>query len=180
MIEVERKYRLTAAQADLIKRKIDAKCTFNQEINQIDTIYLKGMSSFDEFVPGMPVVRIRTEDESSKLTYKRSINEAGDSVEHELTIGDPAEMNDILLAEDYRVATRVAKKRVEYKEDEVTYALDDVEGLGAFIEIEIIADDNSALSAYEAKIESIALSLGLSGDMIESKKYDRLMSEQPK
>ena len=178
MIEIERKYRLTPAQANAVKKKVQAKGTLYPPIHQVDTIYLKGVRSFMEFTQGMPVVRIRTEDSVSKLTYKRSINKAGDSVEHELSIGNPTEMDQILRAEGYQIVTRVVKDRSEVKSGEYTYALDDVKGLGVFLEIEIIGEDDSQVESASATINTIAATLGLDDSMIETKKYDRLMSDK--
>ena len=48
-----------------------------------------------------------------------------------------------------------------------------------FLEIETITKDTSAVGAAEVKIKSIAAELGLDDDMIETEKYDRLISEKP-
>ena len=88
-------------------------------------------------------------------------------------------LDQILRAEGYQIVTRVVKDRSEVKSGECTYALDNVKGLGVFLEIEIITKDTSAVGAAEVKIKSIAAELGLDDDMIETEKYDRLISEKP-
>ena len=50
------------------------------------SVFLYNKTSFETFSQGEAVVRTRTEGDSTKLTYKRAINTAGDSVEHEVAL----------------------------------------------------------------------------------------------
>lgn len=99
-------------------------------MNQIDTVYLRGLDSFKDFQAGMAVVRLRTEDTTSKLTYKKAINQSGDSIEHEVMVSDARVMDKILRADNYRIVTKLIKNRLEVHDNAVTYALDNVEKLG--------------------------------------------------
>lgn len=176
MIEVERKYRLSNKEFDAVKSKL-LKIDYSAKTHsQIDIVFLRGIDSFKDFLPGMPVVRIRTEDGQSKLTYKKSINEQGDSIEHEVSIGNPSIMQSILEADDYRLATEVTKDRLEIKQGNITYALDIVKHLGFFLEIEVITENEESISRAEADIKQVALNFGLTDDAIEMKKYDQLVS----
>lgn len=176
MIEVERKYRLDTEKAKDISKWLREITPTSTTVHQIDTVYLKGIKSFKQFLPGMGVMRIRTEGGASKLTYKKAINQSGDSIEHELTISSAEIMQNILQEDDYRVVTQVTKDRLEVQTKEVTYALDYVENLGWFLEIEIIIADTTTLNHAEKIIKLAAAKLSLSDDMIEQKKYDQLLT----
>lgn len=176
MIEVERKYRLQDTEVNTIKEKLLKLTPQAPTIRQIDTVYLRGIDSFKDFQSGMAVVRIRTENNTSKLTYKKSINQSGDAIEHEVTIDNAQVMNDILRADDYRIVTQVTKDRLEVSDGHITYALDNVEHLGWFLEIETLIPDTASLQDAEDGIKAAAASLQLSDDMIEPKKYDQLLA----
>ena len=178
MIEVERKYRLTTDQFNEIKTRlleIDPSAT---TLSQEDTVFLHGISSFKEFSPGMPVVRIRTENGKSKLTYKKALNEQGDSIEHEVGIDNADTMHSILSADDYQVVTKVTKDRLEVKDGALTYALDTVRHLGFFLEIEVMTAGEDEISNAETQIKAAAEKFGLTDTEIETKKYDQLMKKK--
>lgn len=176
MIEIERKFRLTTAQLQNIKQKLEDRFGVLPTVHQVDKVFLLGIDSFKNFTKGMPVVRLRTEGQHTKLTYKRAINDSGDSVEHELGIDSSQTMEAILLETDFRAVTTVIKDRIEFTGHGLTYALDTVKGLGSFIEIEVVAEDSSRLAEIEEEIMSAAIKLGLDESDIEEKKYDQLIA----
>jgi adenylate cyclase class 2 len=180
MVEIERKFRLSDDQALMIKQKLEEKAGALKSIHQVDKVFLRGIDSFKDFKPGMPVVRLRTEGEHTKLTFKRTINQGGDSIEHESGVGSVAAIEAILLETDFRLVTNVVKDRVEVQNDNLTFALDSVEGLGSFIEIEIIADDDKAIAAAERQIMEAATQFGLTEEDIETRKYDVLVASLKK
>jgi adenylate cyclase, class 2 len=180
MIEVERKYRINPEQTKAIAEYLKTIEPGSKSIHQVDVVYLPGIDSFKSFQPGMAVVRIRTEDKISKLTYKKSLNQLGDSIEHEVLIGDAKIMHEILKADDYRIVTEVTKDRIEVHTEDVTYALDNVEQLGWFLEIEVVIPNELNLLSAEKAIKIAATNLSLTDEMIEQKKYDQLIAALPK
>jgi adenylate cyclase class 2 len=178
MIEVERKYRLKNDQVDNLRKQLEAFDPKITDLHQVDTVYLRGINSFKDFESGMSVVRLRSEGIVDTLTYKKALNQAGDSVEHEVVVSDAQKMDQILRAEDYRQVTKVIKDRSEAHYQNLTYALDNVQKLGWFIEIESLIEDTADLKKAENAIMAAAAKLSLSEDMIETKKYDQLISAQ--
>jgi adenylate cyclase class 2 len=176
MIEIERKFRLSTTAAQKIKQKLEEKYGNLETIHQVDKVFLLGIDSFKDFTVGMPVVRLRTEGSITKLTYKRAINDSGDSLEHELGVESAQIMEAILLETDFRVVTSVVKDRIEVSNGDFTYALDHVEKLGDFIEIEVVTEDPSQLHEIEKRIMVAADELELSEADIENKKYDQLIA----
>lgn len=178
MIEVERKFKLTAEHYRKIEEYFKDKKNSLHIQHQIDEIFLPGIDSFAQFKQGMPVVRLRTVDNETLLTYKRSINDGGDTLEHELTIESPGVMRLILLDMDYRQITVVDKIRTEYKDGELTVMLDDVKELGRFLEIEAMVDKEENITEATSTIMTKAAEFDLTEADIEPRKYDKLMTEQ--
>lgn len=176
MIEIERKFRLSDSKAQEIKQKLEEKFGASESVHQIDKVFLQGIDSFKDFELGMPVVRLRAEGTHTKLTYKRAINKSGDSIEHESGVESAAAIEAFLLETDFRVVTQVTKDRVELQGDGLTFALDTVENLGSFLEIEVVAEDSKNIDSVEQQIMTAATHLGLTEDDIETKKYDQLMA----
>jgi adenylate cyclase class 2 len=177
MIEVERKYRLTAVQ---YRQLLNAFATTPDSVQTItqqhDTILLWGATSFADFKPGAPVVRLRQAGEVNTLTVKRKINIDGDAHELETEIGSPSQMSDILRLAGFNIVSTVEKSRTEFSRDSVTIAFDDVNGIGLFVELEVLADEASYDVAVH-QIQTTAVSLGLTDDQVETQKYDQLAAK---
>lgn len=176
MIEIERKFRLSPRQKSDIEQTLQADYGPLETIHQVDQVFLHGMDSFATFKRGDPVARLRTTNDETTLAYKRSINEAGDTVEHELTVSSAETMAAILKEMDYRPVTTVIKDRTIAKAGELAIMLDSVVNAGDFLEIEVLADDESEQPAIEQRIMDKAAEFGLTADDIELRKYDQLVS----
>ncbi|OGB75292.1 hypothetical protein A2810_00375 [candidate division Kazan bacterium RIFCSPHIGHO2_01_FULL_49_10] len=175
MIEIEIKFRVdNNRRADIVER-IGRLCPNGNSIRQMDKVYLIKSDSFKDFKSGDPVVRIRVVDDKSTLTYKRAIDGHGNTIEHEIAFTPIAEGENILCEMGYKMVTEVAKTRSVWKSGDVTISLDDVDGLGAFLELEILGDSEQIKPARE-RILTLAHELGLSESDIELKKYDQLVS----
>lgn len=175
MIEIERKFRISRTD------KIDARLVKmgyqkNESVHQVDTVYLLKSDSFRTFKTGDPVVRIRTANGRASLAYKRVINPAGDTIEHELNIDPVMAAEGVVFEMGYKPVTKVDKMRTEYARGDITIAVDDVKGLGRFAEIEIVCREGQE-EGVEQRIMDAASRLELNQDDIEPKKYDLLISE---
>ena len=81
--------------------------------------------------------------------------------EYETTVGDGEIAGKILLeAGFFPVKPSVIKKREMLVCGEMTACLDEVEGLGTFLELEILADDESGRAPALRKIEAILTGMG--------------------
>lgn len=178
MIEVERKFRLIPEKIEVVRAYLKNISSDPLSIHQIDSVYLYRMSSFKDFKLGDPVIRIRSVDEKTILTYKKSINKEGDRIEHELTI-DSASIADALLKElGFNFVIKVEKDRSEYKFNDITFCLDDVSDLGIFLEIEIVCQSNDEVESAQKKIMKLASQIGFSDLDLETRKYDQLLSDK--
>ncbi len=175
MMEIERKFRLNEEQAKRVAEYLEAQGVAPAVHQQADKIFLYKMDSFKNFTLGDPVMRLRSMDGKTLLTYKRAVNAAGDRVEHELGIDATETMEKILQELGYMLAIRVEKRRVEYKLGDIAACLDDVSGLGMFLELETICSSEDDIPKAQEKIMALAATMGLSAADIEVKKYDQLL-----
>jgi len=88
-------------------------------------------------------LRIRVKDGRANLTYKgRKLDSSTKSrLELKTDIQDPEALKQILVALGFKPSGEVRKIRSKYLLGEMTFALDEVERLGSFLEIEISAHD---------------------------------------
>ncbi len=95
------------------------------------------------------VVRLRTEPDTSRLTFKGPVRPGAMKVreEHETTVGDGAVVRRILEELGLRVWFRYQKYREEFSAPGVTIALDETP-VGTFVEIE--GDEDSILTMTAA------------------------------
>jgi adenylate cyclase class 2 len=177
MIEIERKFRLTNEKRASILKRIESEYGRLLPVHQVDEVFLMGMDSFATYTMGTSIARIRIEDSEAILTYKRQLNKQGDMLEHELKIASTETMRKILLESGYKSVTHVTKTRREAHLDNITLALDEVEELGPFLEIEILAEDEQAIPKAEKQIMAAAVEYGLTEADLEPRKYDQLIAQ---
>jgi len=121
-------------------------------------------------------LRIRIKEGGARLTYKGPKLDSRTKSRLELTVvvKDPTAMEKILAELGFRPSGEVRKRRTKYTLGEVTFALDDVDGLGSFLEIEAPAEDDWA--DKQEKVLAILQRLG-QGESIR-KSYLELLEEQ--
>jgi adenylate cyclase class 2 len=116
--------------------------------NHLD-VYFSGPRDFsvtDE------ALRIRRKESGAYLTYKGPKLDRQTKSRKEVTvrIDDPSAMEDVLLSLGFCRFAIVKKRRAKYSYEDMTIAVDDVEGLGRFVEVECIAG-----SDWEKKRDSV-------------------------
>ncbi|MCP4318905.1 MAG: class IV adenylate cyclase [Hyphomicrobiales bacterium] len=72
---------------------------------------------------------------------------------------------------------RISKKRDIYFIEEFHVTLDEVDGLGKFVELAVMTDDPNALSALRTKIQHMAERLGLLSLVEEMRSYRQMLTE---
>ncbi|ASJ12461.1 class IV adenylate cyclase [Thermococcus thioreducens] len=169
-MEIEVKFRVDF---ERVKRAIESiGARFVREEMQED-VYLS--------VPLPELLRVRRVDNLNRsfLTYKRIAdpgrNEEFDEIEVE--VSDFEKTLQILKRLGFKEDVRVRKKRLVYRLDRVTFELSEVEGLGAFLDIEVISDD---VDEAKRKIWEMAGRIGLSEDDVEPRLYQELIKELEK
>ena len=124
-------------------------------------------------------LRIRYDDAGFTVTYKGPRIRVGGAKAREefnLAVADGETLEAILSRLGFRRAATVSKTREFYEMGDVTITLDDVEGLGTFIEIEILTEDDKEDAAD--RIGVIAKELGVDGPPIYTSYLEMLLSKQ--
>lgn len=162
-----------------LQKKLDQRATFLRHFEKND-IYFEGEATYRS----QPVtVRIRQEDGSSVCTFKE--RQTIDGVEHnrewEFSIGDPTAMETLLLRLGLNERIRKRKSGVAYRLDELLLELSEVDGLGHFVEVEILVDssaDEATQSAAKRRVREVLGTFDISEGSIESKPYMKLLEER--
>lgn len=171
MYEVELK---VPADHDAAREQLeDAGAKPLESVRQVDTYYDAPDRNFAETEEALRVRRETTEGGLSSvyLTYKGPLVDEGSKtrVEAETTVDDDDEMDAILGGLGYEAAARVVKERDRFELGGWLVALDTVDGLGEFVEVEretdhALEDDDDAMESARREATEVLSTLGLDAD----------------
>lgn len=179
MYEVEIKARLNNRQ-EIIQKLESLGCTFGDELHQIDYIFIPENESFPPPL-GIPVLRVRKQNESNFFTLKIPQSSRQDCIEKEFEISDGNEMLEVIKLIGYKQVPTVEKKRIKTVLNDMEIVLDLVEGLGEFIEVEKIVEtsDSGARIKIQEELFNFLAELGITkDDHIIDGKYDIMLFEK--
>ena len=179
MYEVEVKLR---ADHDRLRARLDALGAARERtVEQVDSYYDAPHREFAETDEALRIRRVTRLDDSdgghsnggsaaggdrstaARVTYKGPlVDDASKSrVEHETGVGDGETFADVLDALGFAPVATVEKLREEYSVGGVEVVLDDVTGLGEFVEVELESED---VDAARERCFEVARELGLDPD----------------
>ncbi|WP_297521450.1 class IV adenylate cyclase [Thermococcus sp.] len=169
-MEIEVKFRVDF---ERMRRRIESiGASFLREETQED-VY------FSVSLPELLRVRRISNLGRAFLTYKRIVdpgrNEEFDELEVEVSDFDTTV--EILKRLGYEEDVVVRKRRLVYRLGDVTFELSEVEGLGGFLDIEVISDD---VEGAKRMIWEVAEKLGLTENDVEPRLYQELIREKMK
>jgi len=124
-------------------------------------------------------IRVRYTNDQVVVTYKGAkIKTSGLKAREELNIivDSGAIFEQILGRLGFTRTAEVNKWREIYRLFDATITLDEVDDLGTFVEIEILAENENSNTA--ARIEEIAKEIGVSGEPILASYLELLLSKQ--
>ncbi len=141
MIEIELKFRISDAN-QLQQKLLGAGFTKIDTKIQKDTYFNSPMR---DFAKTDEALRIRIIDDFAELTYKgrKFSSNSKSRVELNTQVSSPNELKEILLALDFREVLTVEKIRTSYKNGKITATIDEIKGLGFFMEIETISSEET-------------------------------------
>ncbi|USN89071.1 MAG: class IV adenylate cyclase [Candidatus Nomurabacteria bacterium] len=122
------------------------------------------------------VLRVRSGGDEARLTYK-SFNGATDGswIEIESSISNPDAMKSILAAIGLAEYVRIIKTRESGHIQDVELNLDHIEGLGSFVEMEVMTND---VEKGRRHLRSIAASLGIPDSQVVTVGYVQLVEDK--
>jgi len=155
-IEVEIKVKVDNLEE--IKNKVSAMGKLIKSIKQVDDYYIPCHRDFFNQKPH-PVewLRIRTNPDKVIFEYDKSINKNAEgeqecAEEYETEISNPDELRKILNFLDFKKIVTVDKQREYWIYENIEVALDDVKGLGYFVEAEAKGNFQNTAEAKAACI----------------------------
>ncbi len=182
-IEVEQKHRVDDASA-LIAELQRRGIVLGEAIHQADEYFAHPSR---DFAKTDEALRIRTVGDASFVTYKGPKLDATTKTRRELELplassdGDGSQFAELLSALGFTPVATVRKRRrifhVSHQSHDVEGALDEVDGVGTFAELELTADDASFGTAKDV-IVSLAADLQLGPS--ERRSYLELLLAQEK
>lgn len=183
MKEIEVKARIASVES--FKEKLEQLgCRFDTPHIQHDIVFLPVGVEFSNKTKETPAVRIRNSNEIITLTLKK--RSSGDNelinIEKEVVVSDKQEALDIVKHMGFHEVAKVSKRRFECTYENMTICIDDVVGLGQFIEVERLLENDSTHNDKEIQDElfDFLRSLEVNDDDRVTKGYDILMYEKSK
>jgi adenylate cyclase class 2 len=176
MREIEIKAKVSDKQA-LIERITQAGVKLSNPIKQHDVVY--GRKDAVDNAPGSHWLRIRTENDDKIIFNLKQSHQGGlDSIEHETEVSDAEELASIILRLGFTLYSDLTKTRQKAKYNDIEICVDDVEGLGVFIEAEQLADEdaNGELVAKNLWNELEKFGVDRSDEVFDG--YDVLMNKK--
>lgn len=156
MIEIEVKVRADHSKARSILKKIEA---VKLGVESQSDIYFA--APYRDFAKTDEALRIRSLDGKAVLTYKGPKLDRVSKTRKEFeTPVDEAATIEILHSLGFSEAGIVRKKREVFSAGEITVCLDNVENLGEFLEVEIVAENEKELEISRAKLFELLKQFG--------------------
>ena len=133
--EIEVKARASDLSAVASKLEV-LGCSISKPVEQDDTIFVNFEGEYTDYKrPGINFLRIRRSNGKALFTIKQPQSNELDCIEHETEVSDPKELHAAILMIGYREVMRYVKTRRKANYGEYEICLDDVSGLGTFVEV---------------------------------------------
>lgn len=146
--EIEVKYRVVDSQgleAALVAYGIELSAPVRQDDQAYAPItWTPGASRL-----GVTFVRLRSQNDRCTFTTKTPVDNVLACREFETVVNDPEQMHHAIIAMGYRPTVRVIKQRRTARVGTYSLCLDDVEGVGAFLEVEAVAEGTADMATVQ-------------------------------
>ncbi|HLE97051.1 MAG TPA: class IV adenylate cyclase [Candidatus Thermoplasmatota archaeon] len=123
-------------------------------------------------------LRLRRVDDRAELTYKGPRIDTTTKTRREVTtdVGGFERTRDILLALEFSEVARVRKRRTIWRTGRIEIAVDDVDGLGRYVEVEALAGDTEDPARLREEVLGFLRKMGLA--VTERRSYLELLLDQ--
>ena len=160
MREIEVKYRIDDLEALLIALK-SRGIELSDPVEQDDQAYAPAHWQFGDSKLGVSFLRLRTTRERHYFTLKQPAGNAQACLEYETEVADREAMHAAALHMGYKPTVRIIKTRRTAALGNCSLCVDDVDGIGGFIELERLAADDTDAAAEQAELAAFIESLGI-------------------
>ena len=122
----------------------------------------------------MPFARLRTVDGQHLFTLKRPAENVLSCEEHETAVADRDQMNQAIMAMGFRPTVRILKVRRTATVGDLVLCVDELDGIGVFVEVERLVPDEVSGEAVQAELARFVASLGIEAER-SAQTYDSLV-----
>lgn len=177
MREIELKARVTNKQSLLQKLK-ELGVELGDPKTHHDVVFCK--PGQQDYEPGSIWHRIRTENGKTVIwTMKVDTGRKLDSIEHEIEVSSGTELEAMLKQMGLELYSDLTKTRQKAKVGDIEICLDDVNGLGTYIEAEKLYEDHGTdYETVAAELWVLLQKLGVTKDDQETLGYDVLLKRK--
>jgi adenylate cyclase class 2 len=161
--EVEVKYRVKDVEvllAALRMRGVALGVPFCQD----DQAYAPDGWAYGDDRRGVPFARLRTVEGRHIFTVKRPAENVLSCEEHETAVADRDQMHRAVLAMGFRPTVRIVKMRRTGTLGDLLLCVDELDGLGVFLEVERMVPDGVPGEAVQAELSRFVGSLGIEAE----------------
>ena len=175
MIEVEIK--APAGRAELTRKLSQLGAVFEKKVWQIDSYY---NAPHRDFKDTDEALRLREQGSRIYMTYKgKKLDPLSKTrKEVEVEVGDRDKMEDILISLGFKKTLDVIKERQIYHYKNAEICLDRVEGLGEYVEVEAMAENQKEIGVKRDEVIAILRELGVTADLIRESYLEMLLQKQ--
>jgi adenylate cyclase class 2 len=171
--EIELKYRVEDPEALLLALK-SRDIELGEPVFQDDQAYAPAGWQFGDSKLGVSFLRLRTVQGRHYFTLKQPTGSAQDCLEYETQVTDRQAMHEAALHMGYRPTVRIAKTRRMATLDDCSLCIDEVDGVGGFLEVERMVPDHADAHAIQADLAVFVSSLGIAAIQTDET-YDSLV-----
>ncbi|WBB48487.1 class IV adenylate cyclase [Verrucosispora sp. WMMA2044] len=156
--EVEVKYRV--ADLPALETALAARgAVLSTPVVQDDQAYARVGWEYGQSKIGMPFARLRTQRGRHLLTVKTPVANEQSCVEHETEVADRDQMHAAIQQLGFYPTVRIRKTRRTAELGRMSLCLDEVDGIGSFLEIERIVAVGEAGEEVQADLHRFAVAL---------------------
>ncbi|MEG2008157.1 MAG: class IV adenylate cyclase [Oscillospiraceae bacterium] len=180
MLEVEVKAEVVGGFSPVLSRAEAAGYSFFEKLTEVDSYFLPIIGGEAKKDSALRVRKqIGADSTSAFLTYKGPLcsETINTRQEIEFAVGDAEAAERLLLTLGHKRAPIVKKERSYFKNDRRTLTLDTVDGLGLYLELEIIISEDGDAEEAEKLLLSELQKL-LPGAVCERKTYLRMLMDK--
>lgn len=180
MREIEIKATITSVRS-IIDVLAAQNIVVTEPVTQHDRVY--GQNGIDGGGDNTaPWLRIRTETRRGVVrhlfTLKRSVTNQMDSIEHETEVTDAVELEAIIRQLSFVPYSDLTKTRQTAHMGDIEICIDTVDGLGSFIEVEKLTDEDVDYDVVAAELWQVLNRLGVQAEDEVTDGYDVLMNKK--
>lgn len=173
MREVEVKFRVCDANA-LLEQLESRGIALGEPMRQDDQAYARNGWSYGMDKARVPFARLRTQDGRHLFTVKMPQDNELACSEHETHVADREQMHEAILAMGFWPTVRIEKTRRTGIYEGISLCLDDVDGLGVFLELERLVPDDTPADIVQNDLAKLVTLLGVEVERI-TETYDSLI-----